>query len=123
MTFVSTRPPLVSMPALPFNLPNVRTALLDDNSGMTYAQAMARAQAVTDASVDNVVTASGDLDALRYGGLLKPRGIVGLRGAGFQNDGFYYVKSVTHKIGKGQYKQSFNLTREGTGAISPVVIP
>jgi hypothetical protein len=123
LTFVSTRPPIVSQPALPFNMPNVRTALLENNSGMTYAQAFARAQAVTDSSVESVVTATGELDAVRYGGLLQPRGLVGLRGAGFSYDGMYYVKSVTHKIGRGQYKQSFNLTREGTGAITPVVVP
>jgi hypothetical protein len=86
-------------------------------------QAYARAQAVTDKSVDSVMTAQGELDALRYGDVLEPRGIVGLRGAGFTHDGFYYVKSVSHSINKGQYKQRFNLTREGAGALTPVVIP
>jgi hypothetical protein len=122
-TFVSLRPPLVSQPALPFNLPNVRTTLLDGGSGLNMTQAMARAQAVTDRSVDQVVTASGTLDALQYGDVLQPRGLVGLRGAGFTYDGFYYVKSVTHDIRKGQYQQNFSLTREGTGALSPAVIP
>lgn len=125
VTFFSSRmPPLASMPALPFNLPNVRTNLLENaNGGMTYAQAAARAQAATDRSVDAVVSASGELDALRYGDLLRPRGIVGLRGVGFTYDGLYYVKSVSHSISKGKYKQRFNLTREGTGSITPVVIP
>lgn len=125
ITFVSTRPPLVSQPALPFNLPNVRSSLLENSSGggLSYAQAFARAQGVTDRSVDNVVTASGELDALRYGGLLRPRNLVGLRGAGYTNDGLYYVKSVSHTLGRGQYKQRFTLTREGVGAITPVVIP
>jgi hypothetical protein len=122
-TFVSLRPPLVSQPALPFNLPNVRTTLLDQGSGLSMTQAMARAQAVTDQSVDNVVTASGTLDALRYGDVLQPRGLVGLRGAGFSYDGIYYVKSVTHDIRSGQYQQNFSLSREGTGALTPVVIP
>ena len=67
------------MPALPLNLPNVRTTLLRDTEGRNYMQAYARAQSMTDQSVDNVVTASGTLDALRYGDLLKPRGLVGLR--------------------------------------------
>ena len=48
--------------------------------------------------------------------------LVGLRGAGFTYDGLYYVKSVSHAISKGQYKQRFSLTREGTGAITPVVV-
>jgi hypothetical protein len=124
VTFMSTRmPPLVSMPALLFNQPNVRTNLLENANGLSYAQAIARAQALTDRSVDAVVSASGELDALRYGDLLRPRGIVGLRGAGFTYDGLYYVKSVSHSISKGQYKQRFNLTREGTGAMTPMVIP
>lgn len=125
MTFVSTRPPLVPMPALPFQLPNVRTSLLESESGggLTFTQAYARAQSLTDRSVDAVVTAQGDLDALRYGDILTPRALVGLRGAGFTHDGVYYVKSVTHNISRGQYKQRFTITREGDGAITPAVIP
>jgi hypothetical protein len=124
MTFVSLRlPPLAAMPALPFQLPNVRTSLLDQSSGLSIIEAYARAQGVTDKSVDSVVTAQGELDALRYGDVLTPRGIVGLRGAGFTFDGLYYVKSVSHSISKGKFKQRFNLSREGTGAITPVVIP
>jgi hypothetical protein len=69
------------------------------------------------------VTATGELNALQYGDLLRARGLVGLRGAGFSYDGFYYVKSVTHSIRKGEYKQRFTLTREGTGSLTPVVRP
>jgi hypothetical protein len=124
VTFASTRaPPLAALPALPFQLPNVRTSLLQQSSGLNVMQAYARAQAVTDKSVDSVMTAEGELDALRYGDVLEPRAIVGLRGAGFTHDGFYYVKSVSHSINKGQYKQRFNLTREGAGALTPAVIP
>jgi hypothetical protein len=124
MTFASLRlPPLALLPALPTQLQNVRTTLLDNSSGLDVMQAYARAQGLTDKSVDNVATAQGELDGLRYGGVLKARGIVGLRGAGFTNDGFYYVKSVSHSIGKGQYKQRFSLAREGVGALTPAVIP
>lgn len=122
-TFISMRlPPLAAMPALPFQLPNVRTSLLEQNTGLSVVEAYSRAQGITDKSVDSVVTAQGELDALRYGDLLEARGIVGLRGAGFTYDGLYYVKSVSHAISKGQYKQRFSLTREGTGAITPVVV-
>jgi hypothetical protein len=124
MTFASLRlPPLAAMPALPFQLPNVRTSLLEQSSGLSVVEAYARAQGVTDKSVDSVVTAQGELDALRYGDVLAPRGIVGLRGAGFTHDGLYYVKSVSHAISRGQFKQRFSLTRDGTGAITPVVVP
>jgi hypothetical protein len=125
VTFIGTRmPPLASKPALPFQLPNVRTALLEQNTGgLNVLQAYARAQGITDKSLDSVVTAQGELNALRYGALLRPRALVGVRGAGFTHDGFYYVKSVSHTIGKGQYKQKFTLTREGSGSTTPAVIP
>jgi hypothetical protein len=75
-----------------------------------------------DASVDAVV-AVGDLDATRYGNLLQPRGLVGVRGAGYLNDGFWYVKSVDHTVRKGTYQQHFTLSREGVGSTTPTVIP
>ncbi len=120
-TFASTRPPLATQPAWLVNQPNVRTRQFRA-SGLNVMQAFARAQGITDASAD-AVTAEGELDALRYNGLLQARGIVGLRGAGYSYDGFYYVKRVTHSIRKGEYKQRFSLSRDGVGAISPVVVP
>ena len=85
-------------------------------SGVEMAEAFARAQATTDLSTDDVVTVSGELDALQYGSILRARGIVSLRGVGFTYGGDYYVKSVSHEISVGQYKQRFTLTREGTGS-------
>jgi hypothetical protein len=125
ITFTSTRqPPLALMPALATQFPNIRTTLLEQGSGaLDPTEAKTRAQGITDKSVDNVASAQGELDGLQYGGVLKPRGIVGVRGAGFTHDGFYYVKSVSHSISKGQYKQRFSLTREGTGPLSMTVVP
>ena len=51
----------------------------------------------------------------RYGGVLQARQLVGVRGAGPAFDGLYYVKSVTHKIKRGSYKQSFTLDSERVG--------
>lgn len=124
MTFFSTRvPPLAAFPALPFELPNVRKVQLDNAEGLSYAQAFARAQATTNASLDNVLTANGEVDSARYGDVLEARGLVGVRGAGYSHDGLYYVKSVKHSISRGQYKQQFTLTREGKGSTLPVVRP
>ena len=120
-TRASTRVPLVSRPAW-MTQAHVRTRRFRQ-SGLNTVQAYARAQAETDRSTDQVITATGELDATRYQALLKPRGLVGLRGVGFSYDGFYYVKSVTHLIQRGEYRQRFTLTREGQGAISPVVVP
>lgn len=121
-TFAGTRPPLSSQPAYLANQPNVRTRQFRQ-SGLNMVQSYARAQGQTDASMDDVLTATGNLNSLRYGNILQPRGLVGLRGVGYNHDGLYYVKRVTHDIRKGQYKQNFTLTREGKGAPTPVVIP
>lgn len=119
-TFISTRlPPLAREPAW-LTQPRVHIKQFRE-TGLDAVQAFTRAQAETDASMDEVVTASGELDALRYEALLKPRALVGLQGAGDSYSGFYYVKQVSHTISKGAYKQSFTLTREGTGTLSPVV--
>jgi hypothetical protein len=58
---------------------------------------------------------------LRYGHILKARGLVGVRGAGQAFDGLYFVKNVTHTIKKGEYKQSFTLTRNGLVSTVPSV--
>jgi hypothetical protein len=44
---------------------------------------------------------------------LKARQKVAVRGAGIYYDGIYSVKSVTHNIKPGEYKQSFSLARGG----------
>lgn len=123
-TFTSLRlPPFAAMPAVVSQFPNVKKEILDEGGGLTYTQAFARAQGLTDASSDTVLTASGEVDTTRYGGLLTARGVVGLRGAGYLHDGLYYVKRVTHHIKRGEYKQRFTLAREGFGATVPAVIP
>jgi hypothetical protein len=120
-TVGSLRPPLSAMPDWLVNLPNVRTTVLRD-SGLDTMQAFGRAQGTADASSDSL-TATGTLDALRYGDLLTARGLVGLRGAGWTHDGLYYVKQVNHAITRDGYTQNFTLTRDGSGATTPVVLP
>ena len=120
-TRTSTRIPLSSQPAA-LTQSDVRIRQFRQ-TGLNTVQAFARAQGETDASVDQVLTATGELDTGAYEAILKPRGLVGLRGAGYSHDGMYYVKRVTHRLRKGEYKQSFTLTRDGLGAITPVVIP
>jgi hypothetical protein len=117
----SLRPPLAALPDWLVNLPHVRTTIFRD-SGLNAMQALARAQGMAEASTDSL-TATGSLDALRYGDLLTARGLVGLRGAGWQHDGLYYVQRVTHTIQRGEYSQAFTLTREGAGSTTAVVLP
>lgn len=115
----SSLKPLSSNPAWKVNQPNVKQKLLD-SSRQTSNEAQAKAQAEVDKSID-AVTASGQLDSLAYGDVLRARKLVGLRGCGYAYDGVYYVKSVTHTIKPGDYKQGFNLTREGLGSIEGTV--
>ncbi|MDQ1287761.1 MAG: hypothetical protein QG622_1326 [Actinomycetota bacterium] len=59
----------------------------------------------------HVVTASGQVDVLRYGGLLQARHLVGLRGAGHLYDGHWFVRSVSTTLARGKITQSFSLDR------------
>jgi len=58
---------------------------------------------------------------VRYGRVLRARQLVGVRGAGAAFDGLYYVKSVTHTIKHGNYKQDFTLVRNGLLSTVPRV--
>jgi hypothetical protein len=86
----------------------------------TPLQAIMQGVAEASRSAD-AVTANGTLNVLRYGGLLKARRLVGVRGAGSAFDGLYYVSSVTHSIKRGEYKQQFQLARNGLISTIPKV--
>jgi hypothetical protein len=116
----SLRLPLSAQPDW-LTLPSIRTTLAS-GSGLTATQALARAQGAADASTDSV-TATGTLDALRYGDLLTARSLVGLRGAGYTHDGLWYVQRVSHRIRRGEYTQAFTMTRDGSGSTVPAVQP
>jgi len=70
---------------------------------------------------NNAITVSGSLNVLRYGHVLRSRMLVGVRGAGIAYDGLYYVDSVTHDLKRGEYKQSFQLSRDGLISNTPKV--
>ncbi len=59
------------------------------------------------------VTGTGSMDLTRYGTPLSARSLVGVRGAGPAHDGLWFVRSVTHTLGRGSWKQSFQLARDG----------
>jgi hypothetical protein len=115
-------PPLALRPALLFNQPFTKRSLFDAQ-GMDPLQAMTKAQGLTNLSTDRVLVANGEIDVFRYGALLTAPGLVGVRGAGYDHDGLYYVSSVTHRITPASYKQSFSISREGLGSTTPVVVP
>jgi hypothetical protein len=114
-------PPLGLIAPFPTNLiPPDLKPFRDDLAKMPFPQALMVGLAASVQSAE-VVTCDGSLDVTRYRGILKARGLVGVRGVGPAFDGLYYVKSVTHKIKRGQYKQNFTLTRNGLVSTVPTV--
>lgn len=109
------KPPLGLIPPIPKNIEIDRESARK-NPGQALLAALAKASRSTDA-----VTASGTLNVSRYGRVLKARKLVGVRGAGDAFDGLYFVRSVTHKIQRGEYKQDFELVRNGLVSITPRV--
>jgi hypothetical protein len=100
-------PPLGLIPAIPMNVERV-------SGPAKYSPTRAAAIALTKAArTSDSVTATGSLNVARYGRVLKARRLVGLRGVGTAFDGLYYVKSVTSRIKRGEFKQEFTLTRNG----------
>jgi hypothetical protein len=93
---------------------------LKDTARMNPMQAISKGLAKAKESQDSV-TAHGELNVLRYGRPLKARGLVGVRGAGIAYDGLYYVSSVKSTLKRGEFKQSFDLTRNGLISITPKV--
>jgi hypothetical protein len=71
----------------------------------------------------DTVTGKGSLDVARYGRVLKARQLVGVRGVGPAFDGLHYVSEVRHTIKRGEYKQSFSLSRKGLISTVPLVPP
>ena len=100
-------PPLGLVPPIKLNFERV------DNSAK-YSPVRAAMIGLTKAAQSaESVTATGSLDVMRYGNVLKARRLVGLRGVGQAFDGLYYVRSVTSKIKRGEFKQDFTLSRNG----------
>jgi hypothetical protein len=115
-------PPLGAIPPLPTNILGDLKPIRDDLSKRSIPQAIMIGLAAA-AQWADAVTGDGSLDVARYGGILKARQLVGVRGAGPAFDGLHYVKSVTHKIKRGEYKQDFQLTRNGLVSTVPTVSP
>jgi hypothetical protein len=103
-------PSLTANPAKP-----LRKTLARDTANLNLIQATLRTLMSQDSSSE-AVKSYGEIDALRYGQILRSRRLVKVLGAGQNYSGSYYVTEVTHRIRRGEYKQSFTLVREGLGA-------
>lgn len=110
-------PPLALFPTSP-----QRTKQLRNAAQRNPAQAALAGLAET-MNAEDSVRVRGEADGAKLGSVLRTGKLVGLRGVGYSFGGNYYVEKVTHKLSSGTYTQQFELTREGKGAIAPVVRP
>lgn len=110
------QPPLGARPTLPLKI-----VLSKDTAGESVQFTMKKVLGRLLKGSANAITVTGSLDVLRYGHVLRSKMMVGVRGAGLAYDGLYYVDSVTHKIKRGEFKQSFQLSRDGLISLTPKV--
>jgi len=118
-------PPLPSLRIPPLALNSAtarRIRLLRESANQNPASAAATAVGQVTRAPE-AVSGEGELETVHYGSILRARKLVGVRGAGLNYDGMYYVRRVTHSIARGSYTQKFTLSREGTGPLLPVVVP
>ncbi|MGH7516511.1 MAG: phage late control D family protein [Gemmatimonadales bacterium] len=85
-----------------------QTGLARTGELQAYAQALVDQSALA-------ITADGELNTVAYGGILRAKRPVLVRGAGQQFSGTYYVERVHHVLTADSYKQSFTLRRNALG--------
>ena len=110
------QPPLGARPT-----PPAKITFSTDQAGQTVPHTLKTVLGRLLKGAANAITVSGSLDVLRYGHVLRSKALVGVRGAGIAYDGLYYVDSVTHNIKRGEFKQSFQLSRDGLISLTPKV--
>jgi hypothetical protein len=135
VTVITILDPITKKIPLPIPLPNIdvlnpplgarltppaKITFSDDMANLSPDEAAKKAFGLLREGAD-AVSGSGSLSVPRYGSILRSRLLVGVRGAGIAYDGLYYVASVTHDIKRGEYKQSFTLSRDGLISQTPVV--
>jgi hypothetical protein len=108
-------PPLGLVPPLP-----PRVTFLKDTAKLNPLVAAMRGLAYA-AQHSDAVFGSGSLDVARYGHVLQSRRLVGVRGAGEAFDGLHYVTSVTSRLTRGEFTQTFTLARNALLSTVPTV--
>ncbi len=84
------------------------TGLADAGELQTYARAVVDRSAWA-------IRAEGEVSTVTYGGILRAKRPVNVRGAGRQFSGTYYVEKVLHRFGPEGYTQQFSLVRNALG--------
>lgn len=91
-----------------------RRLLLSQTGLSQTGELQTLAQAVADRSAW-AITAEGELNTVAYGGILRAKRPVNVRGAGNQFSGTYYVEMVSHAFSGEGYTQRFRLRRNALG--------
>jgi phage protein D len=91
-----------------------RRTLLSRTGQSRTGELQTLVQAVVDRSAW-AITAEGELNTVAYGGILRAKRPVEVRGAGRQFSGVYYVEQVTHTFTGDGYTQQFSLSRNASG--------
>jgi len=135
ITVVTILDPITKKIPIPIPLPNIdvlkpplglrltppaKITFSDDMANLSPDEAAKRVFGLLREGAD-AISGNGSLSVPRYGSILRARLLVGVRGAGVSYDGLYYVESVTHSLKRGEYKQSFSLSRDGLISQTPVV--
>lgn len=108
-------PPLALVPPLP-----TRVTPIDGSAKRSLAQAALEGLANASRSAESA-RGNGSLDVLRYGHVLLPSRLVGVRGAGLAWDGLWYCDRVTTRLSRDSLRQEFSLSRDGLFPTVPVV--
>jgi len=108
----SKRPVLGRDTAL--NTQRPRRVLLAGTGSVRTGELQTSAQAVADQSAF-AITAEGELNTVAYGGILRAKRPIMVRGAGRVFSGTYYVERVHHVLTADSYKQNFTLKRNALG--------
>ena len=103
---------LGSQPATPADRP--RKVLLVGTGLAEGGELQTLAQAVVDRA-SFALAADGELDGLAYGGALRAKRTVLVRGAGQAFSGTWYVERVLHSLTRERYAQRFSLRRNAVG--------
>ncbi len=122
MSLPIPRLPSLKIPPLSRSPVEARRKIKERHSANRNPSQAATSAMAAATNAPDPVKGEGVLDTVKYGHVLRARGLVAVRGAGLSYNGDYIVKSVTHTIKKGEYTQSFSLSRDGIGAIFPVVM-
>jgi phage protein D len=93
---------------------NTRQVLLSGTGLSDTGELQTASQAEVDRS-SYAITAEGELNTVAYGGVLRAKRPVLVRGAGPQFSGLYYVERVLHSFTGDGYTQQFSLRRNAQG--------